>query len=112
VKFLSFPLGAQWRAWRANAIQTSISAAGRQDDDAFHWINKCATDVPYSLQTPGDGWISLDRKIAAGLTRICHGELGREITQLANTMYYDGQIVRGRVLLALVFRDYASGTSG
>ena len=52
VTFLGFPLGAQWRAWRANTIQTVISAAGRQDDDAFHWINKCATDDPYSLQTP------------------------------------------------------------
>ncbi len=64
------------------------------------------------MQSPGEGWIALDRKIAAGLTRICHGEIGREITQLANTMYNDGQNVRGRVLLALVFRYDASGNSG
>ncbi len=64
------------------------------------------------LHNPGEGWIALDRKIAAGLTRICHGEIGREITHMSTTMYNDGQIVRGRVLLALVFRYYASGNSG
>ncbi len=112
VKFLGFPLGQQWRAWRTHAISTIISAAGRQDDDAFHWVDKCATQEPHTLQEPGEGWIALDRKIAAGLTRICHGEIGREITQLCNNMYNDKQIVRGRVLLALVFRYYASGNSG
>ncbi len=104
MKFLGFPLGSQWRAWRAHAIQTVISAAGRQDDAAFPWINRCATDDPADLHTPGEGWIALDRKIAAGLTRICHGEIGREITQLSTRMYNDGKIVRGRVLQALVFR--------
>ena len=55
---------------------------------------------------------SPDRKIAAGLTRICDGEIGREISQMTNAMYNDGGIVRGRVLLAVVFRYYASGNSG
>ncbi len=55
IKFLGFPLGAQWRAWRTHAIPTVISAVGRQDDDASHWINRCATDDPSSLQTPGEG---------------------------------------------------------
>ena len=31
---------------------------------------------------------------------------------MSTTMYNDGQIVRGRVLLALVVRYYASGNSG
>ena len=88
------------------------SAAGRQGDAAFPWIRKCETDEPSSLHTPGVGWIALDRKIAAGLTRICNGEIGREITQVSTMMYNDNKIVRGRVLLALVFRYYSSGSSG
>ena len=54
----------------------------------------------------------MDRKIAAGLMLICHGELGRELTQMSTTMYINDQIVRGRSLLALVFRCYASSQSG
>ena len=75
-------------------------------------VDKCATQEPHTLQEPGEGWIALDRKTAAGLTRICHGEIDREITQLCNNQYNDKQIVRGRVLLALAFRYYASGNSG
>ena len=44
--------------------------------------------------------------------RVCHDELGRELTQMSTTMYNDNQIVRGRSLLAFVFRYYASGNSG
>ncbi len=54
----------------------------------------------------------MDRKIAAGLMLICHGELGRELTQMSTTMYNNDQIVRGRSLLAVVFRYYASSNSG
>ncbi len=89
-----------------------ISAAGRKGDAAFPRIRTCEADEPSSLHTPGFGWISLDRKIAAGATRVCQGEVGREITQVSTAMYNDNKIVRGRVLLALVVRYYASGKSG
>ena len=112
VKFLAFPQGSQWRAWRARCVQTVIAAAGRHDDEAFPWIQACATESPEDLCIPGEGWVSLDRKIAAGLMRICHGELGRELTQMSTAMYNDNQFVRGRSLWALVFRYYASGNSG
>ncbi len=79
-----------------------IAAAGRHDDEAFPWIRACARERPEDLQEPGPGWISLDRKIAAALMLICHGELGRELTQMSTTMYNNDQIVRGRSLLALV----------
>ncbi len=104
VKFLAFPQGSQWRAWRAHCIQTVIAAAGRHDDEAFYWIRACAVESPADLSTPGEGWVALDRKIAAGLMLICHGELGRELTQMSTTMYNNDQIVRGRSLLAVVFR--------
>ena len=89
-----------------------MSAAGRQDDRAYNWIRKCEAAEPDSLDKPGKGWISLDRKLAAALTNISHGELGRELPQKSTTELNQNRIVRGRVLLAIVFRYYASGTSG
>ena len=37
-----------------------------------------------NLDIPGDGWISLDWKLAAALIKISEGELGRQLT-LATT---------------------------
>jgi hypothetical protein len=31
----------------------------------------------FDLETPGDGWVTLDRKLAAALTKISRGEFGR-----------------------------------
>ena len=58
------------------------------------------------------GWVSLDRKIAAALTKMATGEIGLEITQRSTTSLNNNTIARGRVLLAIVFRYYASGQSG
>ena len=73
---------------------------------------RCETDDPSLLDDPGDGWVSLDRKLAAALTKLAHGEIGRELTQATTMALSHGRIVRGRVLLAIVFRHYASGDSG
>ena len=78
VKLCPFPHGAAWRAWRANTIHAIISAAGRQDDLAQEWILKVEPHDSGQLEEPGEGWISLDRKLAAALTNIAHGEIGRQ----------------------------------
>ena len=112
IKLLYFPEGSQWRAWRAHTIHSIVSAAGRQDDLGQEWVMKVETEEPEALEDPGEGWISLDRKLAAALTKIAKGEIGREITQYNTTALNNNRVVRGRVLLALVFRYYSSGTSG
>ena len=112
IKLLVFPTGRQWRAWRNHAIHAIVSAAGRQDDLAQAWIMRVETDEPWQLQDPGEGWISLDRKLVAALTKTAHGEVGREILQVTTTALNNNQVVRGRVLLALVFKYYASGNNG
>ena len=82
---LKFPSGTAWRAWRANAILVIISAAGRNDDQAQGWIMEVESeDTSINLDIPGDGWISLDRKLAVALNKISEGELGRQLT-LATT---------------------------
>ena len=112
VKILAFPTGSQWRAWRGNTFASIVSAAGRQDDLAQAWILQVETADPAELEYPGEGWVSLDRKIAASLTKMAHGEIGREITQKSNTRLNNNTIARGRVLLAIVLRYYASGQNG
>ena len=103
IKIASFPHGSQWRAWRADTIHAVVSAAGRQDDLAQAWILKVETADPRELEDPGEGWISLDRKLASALTKIAHGEVGREITQTTTTALNNNQVARGRVLLAIIF---------
>ena len=55
------------------------AAAGRQDDSAMDWVLKVegvtSTD---ELDHPGRDWVSLDRKLAAAIAEIAHGELGRQ----------------------------------
>ncbi len=112
VNILALPTGSQWRAWRGNTFASIVSAAGRQDDLAQAWILQVETADPAELEHPGEGWVSLDRKIAAALTKMATGEIGREITQRSTTCLNNNTIARGRVLLAIVFRYYASGQSG
>ena len=70
------------------------------------------TDELWSLEEPGDGWISLDRKLAAALSKVAKGEIGRELQQHQTTSLNNMQVARGRVLLAMVFRYYASSSTG
>ena len=64
------------------------------------------TEEPWSpaLEEPGEGWVSLDRKLAAAITKIARGEIRREITQYNTTTLNNHLVVRGRVLLAILFR--------
>ena len=112
ISISSFPAGAQWRAWRANTIQSVISATGRQNDLACPWIMKRESDELSQLTWPGKGWVSLDRKLAAALTKIAHGEIGRELSQMTTQSLNKNEIVRGEVLLAIVVRYYAHGNNG
>ncbi len=108
----SVPEGSQWRAWRANTIHAIFSAAGRQDDLAQDLIMRVETDEPWQLSEPGEGWVSRDHKRTAASTTIVRGEIGREITLHSTTALNSKQVVRGRVLLAIVFRYYSSGANG
>ena len=55
--------------------------------------------------------MTLDRKLAAALTRISHGELDRKLELHSNACLSLGKAARGRVLLQLVFNHYASGNN-
>ena len=70
---------------------------------------KIETQDEAYLNTPGTGWVTLDRKLAAAVSKISHGELGRTLTLTSNSALNRGQSARGRVLLQMVFSHYASG---
>ena len=77
IKLLSLPQGTAWRAWRASNTHAIVSAAGRHDDSALEWIMKTESHDEAYLNVPGTGWVALDRKFAAGISKIPHGELWR-----------------------------------
>ena len=54
-------------------------------------------------------WVTLDRKLAAAISKTSHGELGRSLTLTSNASLNRGQSARGRVLLQIVFSHYSSG---
>ena len=53
--------------------------------------------------------MTLDRQIAAALTEVSHGELGRTFTLASNACLNRGRSARGIVLLQIVFSHCASG---
>ena len=101
-----FPDGQNWRSWRGNTIHAVVSAAGRQDDLAQAWIMQVEHAEPWTLEDPGVGWVSLGRKLAAALMKIAKGEIGRELIQFNNAGLNNNTVVRGRVMLAIVFGTF------
>ena len=63
------------------------------------------------METRDTGWVSLERKLAAALTRVAHGEPGRQLTVASSVALSEGNIARGRALLAMVFKYYAAGSN-
>ena len=67
------------------------------------------THETVDLEIPCDSWVARDRKPAAALTKISHGELVRQLALTRNAALNIGQVARGRVLLQLVFEYYSAG---
>ena len=59
---------------------------------------KAETSGNIDFETPGAGWVSLDRKLAAAITEISHGEFGRELTLASCAAHNQGRIARGQGL--------------
>ena len=77
----------------------------------MEWIRNIGTHDPIDLEDPGYGWVSLDRKVAASVTKTAGGELGRQVTQASSIALNAGKIARGRMLIARVLKYYAAGSS-
>jgi hypothetical protein len=101
VNILSFPHGTAWRVCRASTTHAIVSAAGCHNDQALGLIMNVVTHEAVYLGIPGAGWVTPDRNIAAALTNISHGQLGRTLTLTSNACLDQGSLARGRVLLQI-----------
>ncbi len=99
IERLQLPQGTQWVSRRNNSIHAIVSAAGRPDDLAMEWIMKVETHEPSDLEERCYGWVSLDHELAAAVTKIFGGELGRVLTQAITVAPNLGRAARGELCL-------------
>ena len=113
IKLPGLPTANQFRGWKNTAYQNVNSASGRADDKTVAWLRatddhlKCSDDFRDSQKR----FARLDRLLASAVTKIAHGELGRQITQKNEDALKEGRMARGRELLWLVLDYYRTGTT-
>jgi len=108
IKIPPLPSATQFRSWKVS-VRTEVTAASGRGDVAFKWIllAESPSSSFESLATSGTGFESLDAKLAAAMTKLSHGELGRlfslatEHERLADPP----RMIKGRQLLWTV-HDY------
>ena len=81
VKLPSLPTNPQFRAWRLTVRAKVVAASGR-GQECFTWMLQVEKTgaTQESLSDPGRSFVSLDSKLAAAISEIVSGELGRKIT--------------------------------
>ncbi len=83
-----------------------MQASGREDDRVILWIREVETKgaKPEDFAEKTKEFLTLDPKVAASLTKLAQGELGRQITQRNDeALYKECRMARGRELLCIVF---------
>ena len=102
----ALPTASQFRARKTSVHQSVLQASGREDDRVLSWIREVETPGA-KLEDIADKTKELatrDRKVAASLTKLAQGELGRQITQGNDeALYRECRMARGRELLCIVF---------
>ena len=80
IKVPAYPQPQQYRSWRA-AVRSEVTAASGRGEAAFRWVKKTESPIAtFESFRDSDGFDSLDAKLAAALTKIATGELGRRRT--------------------------------
>ncbi len=106
VKLPALPTASQFRAWKTSVYQSVLQASGREDDKVLSWIREVEKPgaKPEDFADKTKEFATLDRKVAASLTKLAQGELGRQITQRNDeALYKECRMARGRELLCIVF---------
>ena len=69
-----------------SATHAIIATVGRQDDSAMDWVMMVErAESVEELNFPRRTGMSPDRKLAAAVTTIARGELGRQLTMMSST---------------------------
>ena len=91
------------------SVRTEVTAASGRGDVAFKWIllAESPSSSFESLATCGTGFESLDAKLAAAMTKLSHGELGRlfSLATEGERLADPPRMIKGRQLLWMV-HDY------
>ncbi|MCP4245128.1 MAG: DUF5377 domain-containing protein, partial [bacterium] len=106
------PNASQLRAWRITLLQNLDATANRDDDKVIDWAREVEDESKPAeyFADSGKTFPSVDRKLAAALSKVATGELGRRITQLQDqAMQNENRMVRGREILRLIFLYFATG---
>ncbi|MDP7544528.1 MAG: hypothetical protein QGG31_02035, partial [Anaerolineales bacterium] len=111
VKVPVLPTANQFRAWKHTVYQNVNAASGRHDDKALEWIRECERigSLPEEFKTCHRRFATLDRKLAAALSKCATGELGRLLIQLSEDALNENRSVRGRELLRTIIHYYSTG---
>ena len=111
VKVPNLPNPNQFRAWKHTVYQNANAASGRSDDDTLAWIRECekADAKIEDFQKCNRRFATLDRKLASALSKTATGELGRLLTQASEDALSEDRSIRGRELLFIILRYYATG---
>jgi len=105
IKLHPLPSPQQYRSWRNNT-RGEIAAASHKPEACFRWVLEAeAPTATYDLLADSGEFGTLDIKLAAALTKVATGELGRKITLAVETEAKRGRMVKGRQILWMV-RDY------
>jgi hypothetical protein len=76
----ALPKTPGFRAWRINMRNAVVAASGK-GNLAFQWIREVEEPgTTYESMADSGEFSTLDVKLAASITAIAHGELGRKIT--------------------------------
>ena len=83
VKLPALPTASQFRARKTSVYHSVLQASGREDDKVLSWIREVENPgaKPEDFADKTKEFATLDRKVAASLTELAQGELGRQITQ-------------------------------
>jgi hypothetical protein len=102
VKVPPLPNPQQYRAWRST-VRNAVTAASGRGEEAFKWILQ-AEKATATLRSLADSrrFDSLDAKLAAALTEVASGELGRRINLAVELEASKGKMLKGRQILWMV----------
>ena len=86
----ALPAATQFRARKTSVYQSVLQASGREDDKVLSWIREVETPgaKPEDFAEKTKDFAILDRKVAASLTKLAQGELGRQTTQRNDEALY------------------------
>jgi hypothetical protein len=96
----------QFRAWKV-ALREEVSAASGSPDEGFRWIHKVESVATRDVLADPSPFHTLDVKLTAALTKICKGDIGRQIMTAKETAIRAGQMLRGRQILHMVYEHFS-----